>query len=182
MLMNLILLQPGDPGLLGGDGDTIASSGGAVDGPTGNCIEIVSLHQGIKQATISDVSNSARTSGRPVITELTLVKYLDRYSVKFYDACLRAATLGRGPDQPTLLYLMNNSGERSVCVMKIALRDAMISEIQLQTHPDDMPTEQFKLNFTEIVWSSVQPGANAALDAGWSLARNKPASASPTDR
>ncbi|MEG1055879.1 MAG: hypothetical protein RSF79_27985 [Janthinobacterium sp.] len=32
-----------------------------------------------------------------------------------------------------------------------------VSESELQSHPDDMPTAQFKLNFTEILWSySVQ--------------------------
>jgi type VI secretion system secreted protein Hcp len=57
----------------------------------------------------------------------------------------------------------------------------MISEIQLQTHPDDMPTEQFKLNFTEILWFyTVQLADTKILGkraSGWSLARNRPITA-----
>lgn len=84
-----------------------------------------------------------------------------------------------------LILLEPGNGElvfgKAVNLITIALRDALISEIQLQTHPDDMPTEQFKLNFTEILWThSVQqadgqPGAQQAT--GWSLARNRPISA-----
>ena len=60
----------------------------------------------------------------------------------------------------------------------VELRDAIISEIQFQSHPDDMPTEQFKLNFTEILWTytvqlpDLSSGGN--LKAGWSLLRNRP--------
>lgn len=175
--MNLILLQPGDPGVLGDAGSATDRSGWPADGPTGNCIEIVSLHQGLKQQMSTDVANGARTSGRPIVTELTLVKYVDPHSATFYDHCLRAAPLGRGADQPTLLYVIRNTGDRAVCLMTIALRDAIVSEIQLQTQPDDLPTEQFKLNFTEIVWTSGgQQDANAAAAAGWSLAKNRPVS------
>jgi type VI secretion system secreted protein Hcp len=58
---------------------------------------------------------------------------------------------------------------RTVSIMTFALRDALVSEIQFQAHPDDMPTEQFKLNFTEIVWRY-----EAGPASGWSLARNRP--------
>ena len=83
-----------------------------------------------------------------------------------------------GAAQPTKLYIARNSGDKTSNIITIALRDALISEIQLQTHPNDMPTEQFKLNFTEILWSysvqqaNGQPGAQHTT--GWSLARNRP--------
>ncbi|MEX0142097.1 hypothetical protein D3C85_396560 [compost metagenome] len=183
--MDLILLEPGNGELVfgktpdGGNGgiDAIWRDAAALQG-MGPCIELVSLHQGMKQQITTDVSNSARTSGRPVITEFTCVKYVDRISVNLYDLCLRAKPLGTGTDQPTKLHIARNSGDKTASIMTIWLRDAIISEIQLQTHPDDMPTEQFKLNFTEILWShSVQqadgkPGPQHTT--GWSLARNRP--------
>ena len=65
--------------------------------------------------------------------------------------------------------------------MTIWLRDVMISEIALQAHPDDMPTEQFKLSFTEILWHfTVQTADTKILNhrtAGWSLALNRPITA-----
>ena len=183
--MDLILLEPGNPELVFGktpDGgsagiDAIWRDAAALQG-MGPCIELVSLHQGMKQQITTDVSNSARTSGRPVITEFTCVKYVDAISVKLYELCLSAQPLGSGAAQPTKLHIARHSGDKTANIITIALRDALISEIQLQTHPNDMPTEQFKLNFTEILWSySVQPAdgqPGARHTTGWSLARNRP--------
>lgn len=185
--MDLILLEPGNGELVfgktpdGGSGGSLFDNswrdGGALQ-DLGPCIELVSLHQGMKQQMTTDVSNLARTSGRPVITEFTCVKYVDRSSVNLYDLCLRAKPLGTGAEQPTRLYIARHSGDRAASIITISLRDALISEIQLQTHADDMPTEQFKLSFTEILWShSVQQADGKPATrhtTGWSLARNRP--------
>lgn len=173
--MDLILLQPGNPDILGG-GALRDHGAGMPD--TGQCIVLVSLHQGMKQQITTDVSNSARTSGRPVISEFTLVKYVDQSSVKFYDHCLRGEPLGKGKDQPTMLYIARNADDSTANIITIALRDAIISEIQLQTQPNDMPTEQFKLSFTEILWTYAAQQADLRTagkqSSGWSIARNRP--------
>jgi type VI secretion system secreted protein Hcp len=189
--MDLILLVPGDTNAVFGTEKNDWGTGGsliddqwrdkdALNG-IGQCLELVSMHQGMKQQMTTDVSNSARTSGRPIITEFTCVKYVDKTSVKLYDMALRAQPLGADKGQPTKLYIARNSGDQTANIMTIWLRDAMISEIQLQTHPDDMPTEQFKLNFTEILWFyTVQLADTKILGkraSGWSLARNRPITA-----
>lgn len=51
------------------------------------------------------------------------------------------------------LYIARHSGDKTANIITIALRDALITEIQLQSQSDDMPTEQFKLSFTEILWT-----------------------------
>ena len=182
--MDLILLEPGDQTVV--DTDNGWETGGSLidnewreEGLSfEKCIELVSIHQGMKQQVTTDVSNSARTSGRPIITEFTCVKYVDKTSVKFYDYCLRAKPLGIGKDQPTKLHILRNSGDQTARIMSFSLRDALISEIQFQSHPDDMPTEQFKLNFTEIIWQftvqNAQTGIKGQKASGWSLARNRP--------
>jgi type VI secretion system secreted protein Hcp len=182
--MDLILLQPGNPEVFGG-ANSWDNGGSLIDNEwrdkvldLGQCIELVSMHQGMKQQVTTDVSNSARTSGRPVITEFTLSKYVDKTSVKFYEFCLRAQPLDTDPEKPTKLYIARNSGDTTANIMTISLRQAIISEIQLQTHPNDMPTEQFKLNFTEILWTYTVQKADMKtagnLSAGWSIARNRP--------
>jgi len=182
--MDLILLQPGDSTVFGGPNNW-KEGGSLIDNvwrdkvlQLGECLELVSMHQGIKQQMTTDVSNSARTSGRPIITEFTCVKYVDKTSVKFYDYCLRAQPLDTKPDKPTKIYIGRNSNTATANIMTFELRNAMISEIQFQTHPDDMPTEQFKLSFTEILWTySVQAADTSAPGnkyAGWSIARNRP--------
>lgn len=192
--MDLILLQPGNPDIFGKlgnswtDGGTLiqnkwegikaANTNGDLEFDGTHCIELVSVHQGMKQQVTTDVSNSARTSGRPIITEFTCVKYVDKLSVKFYEYCLRAQPLGINEDQPTKIFICRNSGDKVANIITIALRDAIISEIQFQSHPNDMPTEQFKLNFTEILWTYSVQAANMQnagnISSGWSLARNRP--------
>ena len=174
--MDLILLQPGEPGLF--DGLGLAPARGLIDalGP-GPCIELVSMSQGMKQQVTTDVSAQSRASGRPIVTDITCVKYLDATSVRLYQYCLQARSLGVGPERPTLIHIARNSGDQPAPILTIALRDALVSEIQLQSHPDDMPTEQFKLNFTEILWTyTVQTTSEQAgkVSAGWSVARNRP--------
>lgn len=184
--MDLILLEPGNGEFIFGKAPDDSTGGSLIDASwrdgalqgMGPCMELVSLHQGMKQHMTADVGNAARTSGRPVITEFTCVKYVDSTSIKLYELCLRAEPLGRGAAQPTRLYIARNSGDKTANIITISLRDAMISEIELQSHPNDMPTEQFKLSFTEILWShSVlqadgKPGSQSTT--GWSLARNRP--------
>ena len=181
--MDLILLEPGNQAIFGADSWQQGGSPGdnpwrdSMDG-FGQCIELVSLRQGMKQQVTTDVSNSAHTPGRPIVTEFTLVKYVDRISVKFYEYCLRAEPLGKGKDQPTKLHIARNSGNGTASILTILLRDAVISEIELQSHPSDMPTEQFKLHFTEILWRHACQAGKAATAGetvtGWSIARNRP--------
>jgi type VI secretion system secreted protein Hcp len=182
--MDLILLQPGDSSIFGGPNGW-KGGGSLIDDvwrdevlKLGQCLELVSVHQGMKQQITTDVSNSARTSGRPIITEFTCVKYVDKTSVKFYEYCLRAQPLGKGDKNPTKIYIARNSGDKTANILTIELRDAIISEIQFQSNPDDMPTEQFKLNFTEILWTyTVQEAdmnTSGNLASGWSIARNRP--------
>jgi type VI secretion system secreted protein Hcp len=189
--MDLILLEPGDPELVLGkkksDWTTADSQIGeqwrdnALFKEIGPCLQLVSMYQGMKQQMTTDVANSARTSGRPVITEFTCVKHTDRTSVKLYDLCLRAKPLGSGDKQPTKLHFARRASDQTVNLMTIWLRDAMVSEIQLQTEPGDAPTERFKLNFTEILWfyDTQLVGTDPAdkSSAGWSLARNRPITA-----
>jgi type VI secretion system secreted protein Hcp len=178
--MDLILLQPGNADdIIGDDSSTQIDGSWREDAlKFGKCMELVSIHHGMKQQITTDVSNRARTSGRPVITEFTCVKYVDQTSVKLYDYCLRAATLGSGADNPTRIYIARNSGENTANIITMSLRDAIISEIQFQSHPDDMPTEQFKINFTEILWTytvqnvDMKPGGS--IHAGWSVMHNRP--------
>ncbi|MED5523360.1 type VI secretion system tube protein Hcp [Gallaecimonas pentaromativorans] len=194
--MDLVLLQPGDTSIVGNNswdtggsliskdpwGSTALDEGLSSFGfNPENCIELVSIHQGMKQQMTTDVSNSARTSGRPIITEFTCVKYVDQSSVKLYDLCLRAKPMDTDKAKPTSLFVLRNSGENMVNIISMQLRLAMVSEIQFQTNPDDMPTEQFKLSFTEVLWKYTVQLANTSpagvIPAGWSLARNRPISA-----
>jgi type VI secretion system secreted protein Hcp len=174
--MDLILFQPGNPDFspktsydhqTGGSWMDQSFSNGDATLPSGKWIELVSLHQGMKQ----------QNNGHPVITEFTCVKYVDAVSVKMYELCLRAETLGKGAEEPSRIYIARNSGDKRANIMTIELRDATITEIQFQSHPDDMPTEQFKINFAEIIWTyntqNTDTTIKGSIKTGWSFIKNQ---------
>lgn len=180
--MDLILLQPGDPEALAGHADPALAErlagGGWEDSviDPARCIALTSVHHGMKLALATDISTSARTVGRPSLSELTCVKHIDQTSARLYDLCLRARPLGEGPDRPTYICILRATEGAAAPVMVYVLRDTLISEIEAQTHPDGPPTELFRLSFTEILWSHTVPAAEGKprIIAGWSVARNRP--------
>ena len=102
-------------------------------------------------------------------------------SPKMYDHCLRAKPIDNAQDKPTTIFVLRNSGDQLNIIMRFELRLAMISEIQFQSHPNDMATEQFKLNFTEIAWHHQHQGPGVTNKgfsaAAWSIAKNRPIAA-----
>ena len=193
--MDLILLELGDAALTQPKGNDQADGGSLIDGAAegdwqaitanpGNlgfdatkCVELVSINQGIQQQVTTDVSNSARTSGRPIISDFTCVKYVDVTSPKLYEFCLRAKLLD-SKGSPCRIHVLRNSGDRLNLLMQFELTNVLISEIQFQSHPNDMATEQFKLNFTEISWVHCLQGPGLQnkghVATGWSVVRNRP--------
>ena len=194
--MDLILLELGDAALTSPKGNDAGAGGSLIDGEAAvdnwvgitdnpgqlgfdatKCVELVSINQGIQQQVTTDVSNSARTSGRPVVSDFTCVKYVDVSSPKLYEYCLRAKTLD-SECAPCRIHVLRNSGDRLNLLMQFELTQVLISEIQFQSHPNDMATEQFKLNFTEISWVHCLQGPGLKnqghVATGWSIARNRP--------
>lgn len=176
--MDLVLLKTGIdlPGASQVGGDIAGDVASGLEG----CIEIVSSHFGMKQQITTDVSNTARTSGRPVINDVTCVKYFDKASAKLYQHCLEAKPLDNGGDDETAwtrLFLCRNSNGEIANLMTISMQNTIISSIECQSHPNDMPTEQFLLNFTAISWQYTEQGSDLSvggtLYTKWSVANNR---------
>jgi type VI secretion system secreted protein Hcp len=180
--MDLVLLKPGNVDIAEEFLSLIEYD--FEDGTTlSGCIELVSCNFGMSQQMTTDVSNQARTSGRPNLNDITVVKYLDFSSPVMYRHCLSATPIDTGEeDEPTRIYLCRNAnqaGEENVIapIVQISLWNCMISSVQAQSHPNDMATEQFTLNYTDIEWTSVHQGVDANAGGNvsykWSVARNR---------
>ena len=64
--MDLILLQPGNSDIIGETSSTYIDNVWRDDVlQFGKCMELKSIHHGMKQQMTTDISNKARTSGRP---------------------------------------------------------------------------------------------------------------------
>ncbi len=182
--MDLILLKPGDDTIVGEnlivgpvDGVNKPQTDKAKPNPNDGkqAIQLLSVSYGMSQQITTDVSNTARTSGKPNIQDLTCVKYMDYSSPKLYRSCLDATPIGVG-DKLTYVYLCRNSGGKIINIMTYALKDALISSLHCQANPGDMPTETFTLNFTQIAWnylvqkSDTSVGGN--IGALWDVTTN----------
>ena len=185
--MDLVLLKPGYDDIITGeinDGGSliVGDLDGFTDSTLDNSMELVSMHFGMKQQTTTDVSNSARTSGRPALSDIVCVKYFDKTSPKLYKHCLSARPLDDGSGEPTRIFLCRNSnmeGDENIIanIMTLELRNALISSIESQSHPNDMATEQFTINYTAIKWTytvqtnQVTNGGN--VEFAWNVAQNR---------
>jgi|TARA_B110000977_G_C10982835_1_gene456809 type VI secretion system secreted protein Hcp len=181
--MDLVLLKPGTVEVPEGLGSLVEGSIVGVDTDLKDCIELVSCNYGFSQQMTTDVSNQARTSGRPNINDITIVKYLDVVSPILYRHALSATPLDDGEENLTEIYLCRNSNQDGDdnnigAIMTLTLSNCMISSVQAQSHPNDIATEQFTLNFTDIKWAANFQGVDANSIAGtlayqWSVAKNR---------
>ncbi|MEJ2816518.1 hypothetical protein [Caulobacter sp. CCG-8] len=161
--MDIILLQPGDPDIVYApanpriDGLPAAVIGGF---DPSLCVQLTAFGQ--------DLKAPASTTAPPATT-FTVVKPVDILSVKLYEFCLRARPLGEGHDRPTWLHRVSNG----VLALSIALRDAVIADIQLQGQADGSTVERLTLAPSEMLWTYNTPG-RGSLHTGWSTLQNRP--------
>jgi type VI secretion system secreted protein Hcp len=161
--MDIILLQPGDSDIVAPwanpklDGLPAAVIGGF---DPSLCVQLIAFGQDLK---------APASSTTPPTTAFTVVKPVDALSVKLYEFCLRARPLGVGREQPTYLHRVGNG----VLALSIALRDAAIADIQLQTQADGSTVERLTLAPSEMLWTYYTAGGQT-LHTGWSTLRNGP--------
>jgi type VI secretion system secreted protein Hcp len=118
------------------DGSTI-TAGSSLDplDPYQDWIDVVSVHQG----------DLIWQGSRATASSFHVVKYVDKCSVKLYDCVLN------GTRFPKAELMIRRGGSSSI--MTIVLEGAHITSIEFQSHPDDMPTEEFVLTWEKISWT-----------------------------
>ena len=160
--MDIILLQPGDPDIVYRpaipriDGLPAAVIGGF---DPSLCVPLIAFGQDLK---------APASATAPPATAFTVVKSVDALSVKLYEFCLRARPLGVGHDRPSYLHRVSDG----VLMFSIALRDAVIADIQLQGQADGTTVERLTLTPSEMLWTYYD--AAGTLHTGWSTLRNGP--------
>jgi type VI secretion system secreted protein Hcp len=162
--MDIILLQPGEPEIVYSPANPkIDSLPAAVIGgfDPSLCVPLIAFGQDLK---------APASATAPPVTAFTVIKSVDALSVKLYEFCLRAKPLGEGRERPTYLHRVSNG----VLVFSVALRDAAIADIQLQSQADGSTVERLTLNPSEMLWTYYS-GAGT-LHTGWSTLQNRPIS------
>lgn len=167
--MDIILLQPGDPDIVDSpanpriDGLPAAVIGGF---DPGLCVQLIAFGQELK---------ASASATAPPAAAFTVIKPVDALSVKLYEFCLRNRPLGLGRDCPSYLHRVRTGDGPGALMFSVALRDAVITDIQLQSQADGSTTERLTLNPSEMLWTYYdQALGGEPLRTGWSTLRNGP--------
>lgn len=134
-------------------------------------LELLSYNHGLAMQVTSDQSNTARTSGKPMLGEFSVTKYMDAASPKLYDYLLRGADIG------TVTVTIGRNDDGSVLPLIVyTLEETLISNISTGGGGGDKPVETLSMNFTRIQWEYKQqdPGVEGkgAVTAVWNIKTN----------
>ncbi|MCE7991011.1 MAG: Hcp1 family type VI secretion system effector [Roseivirga sp.] len=135
-------------------------------------IPLSSYEFGMKQQVTTDVSNSARTSGRPVISDIACEKEIDETTTLLTDHCLRAIPLG----EICRLLIINLEGDQVMSTMEYELKNLIIASYQISSIEGQTPRELLHLNFTDFrqTYSDFSGSETKTSSSGWSVSRNRP--------
>ena len=119
----------------------------------GNCditgyadkIIVGSFSHGASIPMQSDPSNTERTAGRPMFSEMSLSKMSDLSTTEMYKACSQGSKIGT-----VTLHVGRVENGKFMSFLKYELTNAMISSINTSGGGSGLPSDSFSLNFTKI--------------------------------
>lgn len=147
----------------------------------GNCqidkyagqIILTSFNHGVSLPLQHDTSNTERTAGRPVFSEMTFTKMSDMATPVLYAACVQGKKIGDAK-----IHIGRNENGVFMSVMEYVLTNAMVSNIR-SSGGGGIPTDTFSLNFTKITLDFTQQKSDSTkkgtANFGWDLETNKAA-------
>lgn len=135
-------------------------------------IELLSYEHSVHAQVTGDVSNTNRTSGKPMHRDFQFIKYVDQSTPLLNQKCCEGAvipsavvTVGRN-DKGTLLEFM-----------VYTLKDVVVSSVTVESDSGDKPVETVTLNYSRIQWDytvQAETGGKLGTKPGmWNVATNK---------
>jgi type VI secretion system secreted protein Hcp len=135
-------------------------------------IELLSFSHGVAQQVTGDVSNTQRTSGRPMHQDMVVTKYVDKSSPTINQNCCEAKNLGE-----VVLTITRNDEGNVLEFLVYKMKDVIISSVSTGGGGGGKPTETLSLNYSAISWTvTVQKkegGKEGEVVGKWNLATNK---------
>ncbi len=147
----------------------------------GNChidghkdqIEVHSFGHSVALPLSMDVSNTERTTGKPMFSEMNFSKTMDQATPALYAACTEGKKLG-----DAIIHIGRNENGKYMSLMKYVLSNAMVSNINT-SGGGGQPSDSFSLNFTKITSEYTQQNPDSTKKGtatfGWDLETNKAA-------
>ena len=92
----------------------------------------------------ADAANTERTAGRPVLSEMSVVKLSDLATTELFKACTRGTKLGSAT-----LHIGRVENGDYMNFMTYVMDNAMVSQMSCASG-GGIPTDTFSINFTKI--------------------------------
>lgn len=138
-------------------------------------IELLSFSHGVALQATSDVSDTARTSGKAMHQNFSITKYIDKASPELNVYCCKGDPL---PKAVTVTVGRNDKGS-VLPFMIYTMEDVLVTSVSANGGGGDKPTESVTLGYNKITWNyKIQEGAGGGgsnATKGWDLAANKEA-------
>jgi type VI secretion system secreted protein Hcp len=118
----------------------------------GNCnitgfldkIIVMSFSHGASIPMQMDASNTERTAGRPMLSEISFAKMSDLSTTEMYKACTQGSKIGTAT-----LHVGRVENGKFMSFFKYEMLNAMISSIST-SGGGGIPSDSFSINFTKI--------------------------------
>jgi len=135
-------------------------------------IELMSYSHGVSQQVTGDVSNTERTSGRPIHQDFHVTKYLDKATPLINQKCCEATAL------PSVIITIGRNDAGAVIPLIIyTLEDVILSSVSVGGGGGDKPVESVSLNYSSIKWDYTaqkeESGAAGTVSGSWDVSANK---------
>lgn len=135
-------------------------------------MELFSYSHGIAQHVTANVSNTDRTTGRPMHQDFAVTKDVDKASPSLLQGCNEAKVYAE-----VLITVGRNDSGKVVKLFTYKLEDAIISSISVSGGGGGKPVESITWNYAKIEWTyyaqKEEGGAGGNAVAKWDVSLNK---------
>jgi type VI secretion system secreted protein Hcp len=135
-------------------------------------IELMSYSHGVSQQVTGDVSNTERTSGRPIHQDFHVTKYLDKASPLLNQKCCEASNL-----KSVVITIGRNDAGKVIPLIIYTMEGVVISSVSVGGGGGDKPVESVSLNYASIKWDYTaqkeESGAAGTVSGSWDVSANK---------
>ncbi len=134
-------------------------------------IELMSYSHGVSQQVTGDVSNTERTSGRPIHQDFHVTKYLDKASPLLNQKCCEATNL-----KTVTITIGRNDAGAVIPLIIYTMEGVIISSVSVGGGGGDKPVESLSLNYASIKWDytaqNEESGEAGTVSGGWDVSAN----------